>query len=158
MASGAVTELALTIIEDLASDLQQAKTINQIAKSCGKAYPNVHATVRELLKEDILRKETVGHAHNCRLNLGNETTALYIALIQARRAGPIPEDIDHEDAVLVWKTGNGFLLITEGAASGKGWMSLKEFLADEELFATINRHALLKGHTYYARLLTEEAK
>ena len=155
-----VTGLALTLIEEYAHDLRRALTINQLAKACGKPYPNVHAAVKTLLADGILTKEIVGHAHNCRLDLANPRTAIYLAIAQSRKPrAPLPQGAD--GAILVWKRDTDCLLVTPApapAAPGTHAITLDAFLADKELFATIGKHTLLKGHGTYASILETHAR
>jgi len=166
--------LVLKILDEYANDTRAAYSINQLALSTGKAYPNVHATVAGLLKENILTKEVIGHSHHCRLNLENDTTLLYLSLLQTHRKTEwLRQDRSHisllkaiDDAcgthniLLVWDQGNDLFIVTATPCSltslnGKKItsMTLHTFLEQKELQATIGKHTLIFGHALYTTIM-----
>jgi hypothetical protein len=80
--AGTPTGLTLALLGEFASDMRSSHTINQLALSTSKAYANVHAAATSLIKEGILTKETVGHSHQCKLNLANDKTLIYLSLLE----------------------------------------------------------------------------
>jgi hypothetical protein len=167
----------LALLAEFASDMRQAKSINQIALSSGKAYPNVHAAATSLINEGILLKETIGHSHLCRLNLANDKTLIYISLLETMKRDALllerPEErlllskIDSTSAklgtLLAWRRKNDLLLVTTETRSDTNEMphftkmiSLSAFLSDEELRSTISGEGtLLFGHALYVSLLKQ---
>jgi hypothetical protein len=158
--------------------MREPRTINQLARSAGKAYANTHAAATALLNEQILVKETVGHSHQCRLNLSNDKTLLYLSLAEAVKRDELlrqnPEArallarIDAHSAslgiLLAWKREDDLLIVTtshqDDASERLGTrttvMPLAAFLHDYNLRATIcGRNTLLFGHALYASLLRE---
>ena len=175
MVAGTPTGLVLALLGEFATDMREAKTINQLALSCGKAYANVHAATTLLLSEEILTKETVGHSHRCMLNLSNDKTLLYLSLLQAmKRDALLKSDpsvrqllatIDSTSGglgiLLAWRRDHDLLLVTTTHQIPAGFdipvtvLPLAAFLNDAGLRATIGRHTLLFGHALYASLLKE---
>lgn len=175
--AGTPTKLVLALLGEFARDLGQAHTINQLALSTGKAYANIHAAVSRMLNERILTKETVGHSHQCRLNLQNARTSLYLGLLQAKKrddllkASPdarrLLREIDRLAAelgiLLVWKSPERLLLITgkkrDASANfpGSTSLTLKEFLGNKDLVEKIGRDTLLFGHAFYVSTLHQKA-
>jgi hypothetical protein len=82
---GTPSNLVLALLTEFAGDLRGTRTINQLARSSGKAYANTHATAQMLLRDSILLKEVVGHSHQCRLNLTNDKTLLYLSLLEMHK-------------------------------------------------------------------------
>ena len=168
----------LALLGEFASDTRASRTINQLALSSGKAYANTHATATQLLKEEILLKETVGHSHQCRLNLNNDKTLLYLSLLETVKRDELlrqsPEmrhllsRIDTHSAklgiLLAWKRENDLLLVTsshqpeasELFSVPTAILPLAAFMHDHNLRATISgKNTLLFGHALYASLLRE---
>ena len=168
----------LALLSEFASDMRASRTINQLALSTGKAYANTHATTTQLLKEEILLKETVGHSHQCRLNLNNDKTLLYISLLETVKRDELlrksPEmrlllsRVDTHSAklgvLLAWKRENDLLLVTtshqpdptELFSIPVSILPLAAFMHDQNLRATISgKNTLLFGHALYASLLRE---
>lgn len=175
---GTPTGLVLALLAEFASDMRTPRTINQLSLSSGKAYANTHAVATQLLKEEILIKETVGHSHQCRLNLQNDKTLLYLSLLETVKRDRLlresPETrlllakVDAHSAklgiLLAWKRADGVLLVTTSHRPdakelfGEDVMALPlaAFLADHHLRATIcGDGTLLFGHALYASLLRE---
>jgi hypothetical protein len=170
----------LALLGEFASDMREARTINQLATSTAKAYANVHATTTALLEEEILVKETIGHSHQCKLNLQNDKTLLYLCLLHTLKrdeflkSDPSARDllatIDKNSAslgiLLAWKREHDLLIITTGpqpdasALLGQPTIviPLSAFLRDHQLAATIGKNTLLFGHALYASLLREVSK
>lgn len=159
--------------------MREARSINQLATSTSKAYANVHAATTTLLQEEILVKETVGHSHQCKLNLQNDKTLLYLSLVQTLKrddylkANPdgrkLLQAIDANSArlgiLLAWKREHDLLLVTTGPQADTAALGhlatvvpLSAFVRDPQLAATIGRHTLLFGHAFYASLLREVSK
>jgi hypothetical protein len=175
--SGTPTGLVLALLGEFASDMRESRTINQIARSTGKAYANMHATAQQLLAEEILVKEVKGHSHHCKLNLNNDKTLLYLSLLetvkrdQLLRTSPetrlLLSHIDTHSAklgiLLAWKREQDLLLVTTTHPNdipetlGKTTiLPLAAFLHDYHLRATISgNNTLLFGHALYASLLRE---
>ena len=175
---GAPTGLALALLGEFASDIREAKTINQLALSTGKAYANVHAATNVLLKENILTREIVGHSHRCKLNLSNDKTLLYIGLLETiKRDNLLKTDpttkallkqIDLVSAqlgiLLAWKRKDDLLIVTTTHRPDATTLlknptitvPLAAFLHDNELRSTIGKNTLLFGHALYASLLKEQ--
>lgn len=180
--AGTPTGLVLALLAEFAGDTREAKTINQLALSSGKAYANVHAATTALLAEQILTKETIGHSHRCRLNLANDKTLLYLSLLQTvkrddlLRSDPaaalslaaVDEHGPRLGVLLAWHCGSSILLITDGRHHNSpgcqdfpasplpvAILPLGEFLADAALRATVGRHTLLFGHALYASIMRE---
>lgn len=173
------TQIVFALLEAFAGDVRRSHTINQLALSSGKPYPNTHATATHLLEEGILRREIVGRGHLCSLNLSNDKTLLYLSLLQARKRDALLKRsladrkllplIDSASArlgiLLAWRRTDDLLIITARAPDpglARAFplpataMALKAFLADEELHATVGRHTLLFGHALYATLLRRD--
>jgi hypothetical protein len=152
-----VTELAFCIIEELAKDIKKAQTINQIAKRVNKAYPNVYTTTKHLIDLNILRKEIVGKAHLCRLNLDNPTTLLYISLVKARefeqRSNPTIQQKYPQDSLLVWNYENQKIQITHHPQTDS--LTLADFLNKKNFWDICSKGTLLKGHAHYPTLLQQ---
>jgi hypothetical protein len=133
-----------------------------------------------LLQEEILVKETIGHSHQCKLNLQNDKTLLYLCLLQTLKrdeflksspdARQLLTTIDEHSAslgiLLVWKRDNDLLIITSGQQPNAvellqqpaAVIPLRTFLHDKQLAATIGKHTLLFGHALYASLLREVSR
>jgi len=181
MVAGTPTGLVLALLAEFASDMRTPRTINQLSLSSGKAYANTHAVATQLLKEQILVKETVGHSHQCRLNLQNDKTLLYLSLLETVKRDRLlresPETrlllakVDAHSAkfgiLLAWKRENGILIVTTTvqqeakATFGESTtvLPLAAFLSDHHLRATIcGNGTLLFGHALYASLLREVAR
>jgi DNA-binding transcriptional ArsR family regulator len=179
VAGGNPTELVFALLEWFARDTREAHTMHQLALSTGKAYPNVHAALGRMIEAGILEKEVVGRSHRCSLNLGNDTTLLYLSLVQARRRDALLREapamrkalraIDEQGpalgVLLAWLKDGELLLVTtraraRGAIEGSAYscVPLHAFLADETLRSTIGAHTLLSGHALYASLLREDTR
>jgi hypothetical protein len=176
--AGTPTGLVLALLGEFASDMRESKSINQLALSCGKAYANVHAAATQLINENILIKETVGHSHRCRLNLSNDKTLLYISLLQTLKrdellrndpsVGTLLYALDDHSVrsgiLLAWRRDNDLLLITTQGTAPPAIgipttvLPLAAFLNDHALRATIGKHTLLFGHALYASLLRESPR
>jgi len=160
--------------------MRVSRSINQLAGSSGKAYANVHAVATALIAENILMKETVGHSHQCRLNLSNDKTLLYLSLLEtvkrdnllrdnqdARRLlGRIDATSPELGTLLAWKREHDLLLVTTTIQDSPNglfdipvtMMPLAAFLNDKELRATIGAQGtLLFGHALYVGLLKERS-
>lgn len=177
--AGTPTGLTLALLGEFASDMRSSRTINQLALSTSKAYANVHATTTALINEGILTKETVGHSHQCKLNLANDKTLIYLSLLETVKRDELlrssPEArlllsrIDRESAkhgiILVWQRKDDLLIITTQPVTDEAisaalerptlTMPLASFLCDAQLRATIGCHTLLFGHALYTSLLKE---
>jgi hypothetical protein len=170
------TGFVLALLGEFAGDMRASRTINQLALSSGKAYANTHATATQLLREEILIKETVGHSHRCRLNLSNDKTLLYLSLLETmkrdellrtcQKTREIIPVIDKQSAaigiLLVWKRENDLLIITSHTVivpeelMPAVTLPLAAFMHDLALRATISSQGtLLFGHALYASLLRE---
>jgi hypothetical protein len=174
------TGSVLALLKEFSNDMRIARTIHQLSISTGKAYANTHATTTQLLEEGILTKETVGHSHQCRLNLSNDKTLLYLCLLETQKRDELfrrsPEaklllnKIDQHSAklgiLLAWKREKDLLVVTTTpqlpVVDDLGELAvipLSLFMSNEQLRATISGEAtLLFGHALYASLLREVRK
>ena len=163
---GVVTELALTLIDVLAGNLQQPLTINKLAQKAGKAYPNTYNTVQKLLEHNILTKQVVGHSHLCSLNLQNSATVFMIGLVQARKRDELTDETTRQlttqwkndpNILLVWKRDEEYLIVTKRPTESQHpTIELPDLLADKDLWSTLGQHTLLVGQTLYTALLQRE--
>ena len=180
MVGSTPTSFVLVLLKEFVQDLRVAKTINQLALSTGKAYPNTHATTNTLLAEGILTKEVIGHSHRCKLNLQNDKTLIYLSLLETIKrdellqnntyARELLKKIDKQSAqhgiLLAWLKKETLLLVTTHQQQTNSLfgmptttLSLQEFLHNKELCATIAGTAtLLFGHALYVGLLKENSK
>lgn len=76
-------------------------SINEISKQLNKAYPFINRKVSDLLKNNILRKVTVGKSHLCSLNLANEKTRLMLSELELSKKELIESDAEYKKKIEV---------------------------------------------------------
>ncbi|MDD9953416.1 MAG: hypothetical protein OXR66_03705 [Candidatus Woesearchaeota archaeon] len=151
-----VTKLTLRLIAVFAHDLRAAYTIRQLAQNTGTAYANTHKTATKLLNDNILTKETIGHSHNCRINLNNNAALLLLSLVHTdnKKHEWIEKHAKEYNIKLAFERPDGLLIITKdftrSEAVNARWLTVKEFLRSD-FFAKPGR--LIHGHTFYPTII-----
>ena len=73
-------KLEQSIIGVFQDDLSSTYSINEISKTLNKAYPYINKKTNFFLKEDIIKKISVGKSYRCFLNLSNEKTKIFMSM------------------------------------------------------------------------------
>ncbi len=67
-----ISKLDQQILSTLLNHLDRRLSINQIAQILKKSYPNIYNKTNELIDLKLLKKEKIGKATVCRLNIEND--------------------------------------------------------------------------------------
>ncbi len=137
-------------------------SINEIARRIGKAYPNVHKTVRTLVDKGILKRHEVGRSHLCSVNLDDNRAVLLLALNHTSKYESLTEDIKQQvaklkarphDIILYHETRDELIIVNQEPATDSitPQQLHRRLLEDETLYS---HHTLIAGYENFYSLIT----